>query len=130
MEKSENLATYEFEPLPNNKWQARGKALVLAESVRHELVRSGLARLRYGEGSYGLVTLDGPSGVGKSVTARWAGDATVRAFGGIGNALVIETPALLSEHLGKSQQICAQLMKDIAVSGRQAFPTVCHMGRR
>ena len=51
-----------------------GEDLVLAPHIMKLMIRFGLYRLRYGAkgGGYGLLTLYGPPGVGKSDTVRSA----------------------------------------------------------
>jgi len=121
----DNHEKYQLIRLPDDHWRKLGKDLVLPPRVKRLLLRYGIYRLRYGSKgrTYGLMTLKGPPGTGKSDTVRWAGDAVVRMLRTQGNGLVINAQALFDEHLGKSPKLVAEILEDIQLSARRG-PTV------
>jgi SpoVK/Ycf46/Vps4 family AAA+-type ATPase len=116
MEKTEKLEKYHLVRLPNEQWRQYGEGLVLAESVKRDVLRFGEWRLCYRGSGYGLLLLEGPPGVGKSDTARFAVDAAVRKVGSPGNGLVVHMPSLFDENLGRGPKLVAELMETIALS--------------
>jgi SpoVK/Ycf46/Vps4 family AAA+-type ATPase len=120
----EKQALYDLTKLPNQQWKEEGEALVLADEVKHVLLRAGTWRFGYKGSCYGHIMLNGPAGVGKTRSARMAADAAVRQLGKPGNGLVIRTPTLLNDHLGKSPQLISSLFDDIVLSATHSQTTV------
>jgi SpoVK/Ycf46/Vps4 family AAA+-type ATPase len=108
-------APYEHVPLPHDAWRQFGKNLVLPYQTRKILLRYTDYRLTYGatDGCYGVLTLNGPPGTGKSDTVRWVADTTIRMHRTRGNAVVIHADALVDQHLGNSQKLVAKLFADL-----------------
>jgi SpoVK/Ycf46/Vps4 family AAA+-type ATPase len=128
MEASENkFAQYERVKLPHEPWRLAGEKLILPAAVMHTLSRFGPWRLTEQDGDEdegsGILLLSGPPGTGKSRAARFIADAAVRRTSGQGNALIVHTPALFSEELGRSARLVAELFQAIEFSAAR-YPTV------
>jgi ATP-dependent 26S proteasome regulatory subunit len=117
---------YQHVKLPDDTWRELGESLVLDPQVRNLLLRFGLYRFSsgYRRQGYGLMTINGLPGTGKSDAVRWAGDAAIRNLGGEGNGLIINAEALFDEHLGQSQKLVAQLFEEISFSAARVNTVV------
>jgi SpoVK/Ycf46/Vps4 family AAA+-type ATPase len=118
---------YQVIKLPHDPFRVAGERLIQAPEVRETPTRYCLWRLQEQDGDEGsgILGLFGPPGTGKSCTARFIADAAMRRLGGRGNALIVHTPALFSEELGRSAKLVADLFAAIEFSAAHDHETFC-----
>lgn len=118
---------YQVIKLPHDPFHVAGERLIQGPEVREPITRYCLWRLQEQDGDEGsgILAFFGPPGTGKSCTARFIADAAVRRLGGGGNALIVHTPALFSEELGRSAKLVAELFHAIEFSASHNHKTIC-----
>jgi SpoVK/Ycf46/Vps4 family AAA+-type ATPase len=117
---------YEIVKLPDDHWRQLGKDLVLDPRIRRRMLRYAEYRLLYGARGrcYGIMTLLGPPGTGKSDTVRWLGDAIMRRLNTQGKGLVINATRLFDDRLGQSPKLVEELQADIELSASRGVTIV------
>jgi AAA+ superfamily predicted ATPase len=119
-------ALYDLVPLPYDKWDLLGDALVLPEDIPRCLFRYGLYLLHYRREDRlnRLMLVIGPPGTGKSDTVRGIASTITRSLSIAGNGLDIRVSALFHEELGRSAKQVDKLLDDIRLSARKCVTFV------